>query len=457
MPDFWSGPFPPPAPRPPGLLWRLATVLWVAADVLWLAPAYVLHGLQSLPSGLRRLGESAADLSVSALLLVFRRPFATAALALFVTTGPIAAAVAAPIFLRLDDGPEASRPKNGAAEPSAPPVRRDPDLASRPAPPAPPELVSRLAGLDPGFRRPVGVAVMDVDSGWLAAVHGDRAFPQQSVSKLWVAMTILDQVDSGRLSLDQRVVLTDADRSVFNQPVAHLIENGVYETTLRDLLRRALIKSDNAANDKLMALAGGPRAVQAFLTSRGMSGIRLAEDERRLQSRIAGLEWSPELSAYGAFEAARSRLDPEVRAASLDAYVEQPYDGATPAGVVRALAALARGDVLSAASTEFMLQTLGRVTTGPMRLRGGLSPGWRAAHKTGTGQDFRGETFGLNDVGLVTAPDGRIYAVAVLAPQVPKGSPQRLRVFQRVSSTLVDHWRVEVASAVRNADSRGAD
>jgi beta-lactamase class A len=92
-----------------------------------------------------------------------------------------------------------------------------------------------------------------------------------------------------------------------------------------------------------------------------------------------------------------------------------------------------------------------------MRLRGGLSPGWRAAHKTGTGQDFRGETFGLNDVGLVTAPDGRVYAVAVLAPQVPKGSPSRLRVFQNVSSTLVGHWRTEVASTTAGQDQNRAD
>ncbi|MCA6238767.1 MAG: serine hydrolase, partial [Phenylobacterium sp.] len=430
----------PPAPRPPGLAWRMMQPLWWVADVTWIAPASALRILKSLPTSLRRLPEGVLDLGVSALLLGFRRPVAILSVALLATAGPIA--VASPLFRNLE-------PAKPAADevPSPPPPRRDRDLASRPAPPPPPELVARLASLDPGFRRPVGIAVMDVESGWIAASHGDQAFPQQSVSKLWVALTVMDQVDSGRLSLDQTVILTDADRSVFNQPVAHLIENGIFETTLRDLIRRALIQSDNAANDKLMALAGGPATVQAFLTSRGMSGIRLAEDERRLQSRIAGLTWSPDLSAYGAFEATRARLDPEVRAASLAAYVERPFDGATPAGVVRALAALQRGELLSPESSDFILQTLGRVKTGPMRLRGGLSPGWRAAHKTGTGQDFRGETFGLNDVGLVTAPDGRVYAVAVLAPQVPKGSPLRLRVFQNVSSTLVSHWRIEVAAS----------
>ena len=442
---------PPPPPRAgPG--WRVLGAVLAVADAAWIFPSVTGRAIRTLPAGLKRSPEAALDIAVSALLLGFRRPVATLSAAALVTMGPIAAAGAAPLFRSLES-PVAAPSRDGQRTP----VRRDRDLASRPAPPAPPGFAERLASLDPGFARPVGIAVMDVESGWLAASQGDRAFPQQSVSKLWVALTIMDQVDAGRLALDQPVVLTDADRSVFNQPVTHLIEDGSFETTVRDLVRRALIQSDNAANDKLMALAGGPAAVQAFLASRGMSGIRLAEDERRLQSRIAGLTWSPDLSTYGAFEAARARLDPEARAASLKAYVDQPFDGATPAGIVRALAALHRGELLSRPSTDFILETLGRVTTGPMRLRGGLERGWRAAHKTGTGQDFRGETFGLNDVGLVTAPDGRTYAVAVLAPQVPKGSPERLRVFQSVSAALVDHWASRPPAAAGDSQAGRAD
>ena len=452
MPSSRPGMILPPPPPRPGLAWRALGPFWMAADAAWIAPAMAGYALRTLPGRLRRAPEAALDVAVSALLLGFRRPVATLSAALAVTMGPIAAAGAAPLFRTLETPPASPLRKDAGPAP-----RRAPDLAARPAPPAPPELQARLASLDPGFARPVGIAVMDVQSGWLAAAQGDRPFPQQSVSKLWVALTILDQVDAGRLTLDQPVILTDADRSVFNQPVTHLIENGAFETTVRDLIRRALIQSDNAANDKLMALAGGPAAVQAFLASRGISGIRLAEDERRLQSRIAGLTWSPELSTYGAFEAARARLAPEARAASLQAYVEQPFDGATPAGVVRALAALHRGELLSPASTDFVVETLGRVTTGPMRLRGGLPPGWKAAHKTGTGQDFRGETFGLNDVGLITAPDGRTYAVAVLAPQVPKGSPERLRVFQAVSAALAAHWSGQALAGAGEGPAGRAD
>src|SRR3546814_1627452 len=38
-----------------------------------------------------------------------------------------------------------------------------------------------------------------------------------------------------------------------------------------------------------------------------------------------------------------------------------------------------------------------------------IAGGWRIAHKTGTGQDFGRRTAGFNDVGVLTAPDGRRY------------------------------------------------
>ena len=38
-------------------------------------------------------------------------------------------------------------------------------------------------------------------------------------------------------------------------------------------------------------------------------------------------------------------------------------------------------------------------------------------HKTGTGQELSGRATGYNDVGLLTAPDGRTYAEAKLDPR----------------------------------------
>ena len=58
--------------------------------------------------------------------------------------------------------------------------------------------------------------------------------------------------------------------------------------------------------------------------------------------------------------------------------------------------------------------TLARARTGPARLRGRLPPDARVAHKTGTGATVQGVTIAMGDVGIVTAPGGDAFAIAVL-------------------------------------------
>ena len=75
--------------------------------------------------------------------------------------------------------------------------------------------------------------------------------------------------------------------------------------------------------------------------------------------------------------------------------------------------------------------------TGRARLKGAMPPGWRLAHKTGTGQDLAGGTAGFNDVGLITAPGGTPYAVPVLSGRTAKPVRDRQGLIQAVATTLV--------------------
>ncbi|HNW19590.1 MAG TPA: serine hydrolase, partial [Sphingorhabdus lacus] len=137
---------------------------------------------------------------------------------------------------------------------------------------------------------------MRIDGGdWVLGRRLDELFPQQSVSKTWVAMTILDLVDQGKLKLDQRVRITTDDLAVFHQPIRErVIANGQIEETVLSLLEQAITASDNTANDSLLRTAGGPQAVRAFMTRKKLSAIRFGPGERALQSGIAGMEWKQE-------------------------------------------------------------------------------------------------------------------------------------------------------------------
>jgi beta-lactamase class A len=316
------------------------------------------------------------------------------------------------------------------------PRRAPPAVTPRPVP-APAALHSQIVNLGRAFNGDVGIAVQSIENGWSLGWKDDDLYPQQSVSKLWVSITALDAVDKGKVSLDDQVTLGRGDLTVFHQPIAAKILSGGYTTTLGDLMVKAITTSDNTANDKLMRSVGGPDAVRAMIRSKGLGAIRFYNGERNLQSKIAGLAWSPSYSIGSAFFEARNALPMRIRKAAFDAYVADPYDGAAPSAIVAALAKLKRGELLSPSSTARLLSIMGNTHTGPNRLKGGLKPGWTLSHKTGTGQELGGVQAGYNDIGILTAPDGHSFAVAVMIKRTSTPLPVRMKLMNRVVEAVI--------------------
>jgi beta-lactamase class A len=327
---------------------------------------------------------------------------------------------------------------SAAVQPGPPPAAR-PNVAPKPAAiPAPAALRERINQLGRRFDGRVGIAVRSIDDGWTAGWKADELYPQQSVSKLWVSITALDAVDKGRVRLDDRVTLSRNDLTLFHQPIAALIrQNGAYTTSLSDLMFKAITTSDNTANDKLMRSVGGAEAVRAMLAAKGIAKVRFYNGERALQSKIAGLIWTPTYSIGSAFYEARDALPYPVRKAAFDRYVEDPFDGAAPSGIVGALARLKRGELLSPASTQRLLYIMANTHTGPNRLKGGLQPGWTLSHKTGTGQVLGPWQAGYNDIGILTAPDGRSYSVAVMIKLTSTPLPTRMALMNNVVRAVI--------------------
>src|SRR3546814_9068174 len=106
-------------------------------------------------------------------------------------------------------------------------------------------------------------------SDWSSDVcSSDLLFPQQSVSKLWVAMSVLDAVDDGRISLDQKVRVGPEDLVVFHQPLAARVRSeGVVTMSVRDLIETAITHSDNLANDSLLRSEEHTSELQSLMRS----------------------------------------------------------------------------------------------------------------------------------------------------------------------------------------------
>ena len=321
----------------------------------------------------------------------------------------------------------------------------------RPANTTPRALQQTVEAAIGAFGGRAGAAVRAVDEGWTVEAGGRQRLPQQSVSKLWVAMTLLDLRDQGKARLDEPISVTPADLTLFHQPIAYLVnKNGRYDTTVGDLLTRALTQSDNTANDRLLTYVGGPEAVRRMIAAKRLGDIRFGPGERLLQAGTAGLTWDQAWSR-GGFESARARLSADARAAALERYIANPPDGAAPLAIADALARLARGDLLSETSTRILLDTMAASRTGHARLRAALPPGWQLSHKTGTGQDLGRRNAGFNDVGLLTAPDGRRYALAVMIGDTTRTVRERQQLIQQVAAAVASN-----AAASAGGQSGGA-
>jgi beta-lactamase class A len=316
----------------------------------------------------------------------------------------------------------------------------------------PQALADRVTNLVRAFGGKAGVGIRAVDEGWTIEAGGRQRLPQQSVSKLWVAITVLDQRDRGLVRMDDPIVVRTQDLTLFHQPIAALVKGDGYHTTVGELLRRALTMSDNTANDRLLSLVGGPMAVREMIAAKQLGDIRFGPGERLLQSYTAGLTWKQSMAMGRGFEAARAKLDPAVRRAAFERYVADPIDGAAPLAIADALARLARGELLSETSTRLLLDTMAASHTGRARLKAVLPASWEMAHKTGTGQELGSRNAGLNDVGLLTAPDGRRYAIAVMIGDTTHTMRERQQFIQAVGAALIGGHALSPAMAATADD-----
>ena len=270
------------------------------------------------------------------------------------------------------------QPRTESAQRALPPSVRPYVAAPRPSSYATPLDAQVFALADSSSGR-IGVAAVDLSTGRSVAVLGDTPFPMASTSKIAIAATFLDAVDHGRLSLGSSYPLMVPVKSKKYSTLVAPVRAGTMLTG-QQLIERALIHSDNQATDALLAAVGGPPAVNRWLRSTGITGVRLDRD-------IATL-----VRDDGEYDPARM--------------IDQ-RDSITPKAMAQLLSGIYQGRWLSPNGRTFLLATMERCVTGKRRMRSQLPGDIVVAHKTGTLSNTS------SDVGLIQTADGRVYAVAI--------------------------------------------
>ncbi|HKC63116.1 MAG TPA: class A beta-lactamase, subclass A2 [Pyrinomonadaceae bacterium] len=272
--------------------------------------------------------------------------------------------------------------------------------------PAPDNLRGQIEKISVDAQGRVGASVLLLETVEAVSFNGDQKFPMQSVYKFPIGMAVLNQVDNGKLKLDQKVRVEKSDlvpAKVYSSIRDKYPQGGV-ELSVRELLRYMIVESDGTACDVLLRVVGGAERVNDYLKGLGVTGVVVATTEKEM--------------AQGG--------DVQYR------------NWATPDAALGLLRAFYEGRGLSAASRALLLQLMTDVVTGPHRIKGQLPAGTVVAHKTGTSNTVDGLTRATNDIGIITLPDGRHLIVAIFVSDSKAAEDVREGVIARIARAAYD-------------------
>ncbi len=226
----------------------------------------------------------------------------------------------------------------------------------------------------------IGVAIDGLDSKDTLSVNGNKHFPMQSVFKFHIALAVLNEVDKGKLSLNQAIYIKKCDLLPrIWSPLREEYPNGNIKLSLSEILSYTVSQSDSSGCDILLKLIGGPKAVQKYIDSIGIKDFSIQANEEEMAK-----DWNVQFTNW-----------------------------TTPLSAVQALRKFFERKILSDKSYEFLWKLLVN-SKGNKRISGNLPAGTLVAHKTGTsGINEQGVYAAVNDIGIVTLPNGNHFAICV--------------------------------------------
>ena len=254
----------------------------------------------------------------------------------------------------------------------------------------------------------VGVAVLNLDNKDTLTFNGFSHMPMQSTYKFPLALAILDQVDKGRFTLNQKIYITKKDMLPNTMsPLTEKYPNGNVDIKLSELLQYTVGKSDNNGCDILFRLIGGPVKVNNFIHSLGVKGISIVATEEQMHKN-----WNTQFTNWC-----------------------EPY------AMTQLLEVFYQGEHLSKSSNTFLKKLMTETTTGLKRIKGLLPEGTIVINKKGTSDtNDKGITAATNDAGIVTLPDGKHFAIVVFVTNSPENQNNREKVIAEITKAVWDYY-----------------
>jgi beta-lactamase class A len=268
-------------------------------------------------------------------------------------------------------------------------------------------LRTQLADIAESISGDVGVAVRLIERGDTISYHGAHPFPMQSVYKFPLALQVMNDVDNGKLTLNQKIPVTTAEYYQTHSPLMQEFPEGNADLTVGDALRYMIEWSDNVACDILFKLVGGPKRVDLFINGQGIRDMALRNTEREMHAndQLQYQNWS------------------------------------TPIAMVQLLTKFYQSDMLSEKSRTALWNMMVNTKTGPKRIRGFLPTGTVVATKTGTGAKTKERRVSaVNDTGIIELPNGEHLAIVVYVTNTREEIPVAEEVIANIARAVFDSY-----------------
>jgi beta-lactamase class A len=147
------------------------------------------------------------------------------------------------------------------------------------------KTAAELRRFEAGFDGALGVAAIDLTSGSVIALNPDTLFPQASVIKIPILISVYQAQKDGRLRLADRVTVAAKDLVDGSVALAPRLQRGETAFTVRELVDAMMHVSDNTATNRIIDLLG-----MAYVNQTAASlGAKRTRLQRRMMDSAAAL------------------------------------------------------------------------------------------------------------------------------------------------------------------------
>jgi beta-lactamase class A len=253
----------------------------------------------------------------------------------------------------------------------------------------------------------VGVSIKGIEDKDTLSINGNMNMPMMSVFKFHIALAVLNEVDKGKLSLNQKNYIKKEDLKEDTwSPIREDFPNGNMDLTLDQLLRYTVSHSDNNGCDILLELIGGTETVQKFINKNGIKDFTIKVNEDQMRT------W------------------------------ENLYINTTsPIATTELLEKFYKGKVLKKPTTKYLYQIMVECSRGMTWMKAGLPEGTELAHRTGiSGTNDKNLRVAMNDIGIIKLPNGDHVILSIYLKNITESKEDTEKIIADITKVTWNHF-----------------